>query len=63
MGKAFKFNIDKKFLDTRDLTCSVPQGSNYIRSPTFFIICTDMLQAVKCELFLYAGMGHLEISV
>ena len=51
-GRAFKVNIDKKFLDQENLTCGVLQRS--ILGPLLFLLCVnDMPQTLKCELFLY----------
>ena len=51
-GRTFKINIDKKFSDSRNLTCGVPQES--ILGPLLFLLyVNDMPQPVKCDLFLY----------
>ena len=57
-GRSFKFDIDKKFLDWGNITCGVPQGS--ILGPMLFLLyVTDMSQAMKCYLFLYADDAFL----
>ena len=57
-GRTFKVNIDKKFLDTGNLTCIVFQGS-IIGSLLFLLYVNDMSQAVKCDLVLYADVTCL----
>ena len=52
-GRTFKVNIDRKFSDPDNLTCGVPQGS-ILGALLFLLYVTDMAQAVKCDLFLYA---------
>ena len=53
LERSFNVNIDKKFSDPGNFTCSVPQGS--ILGQLLFLLCVnDMPQAVKCDLFLYA---------
>ena len=52
-GRTFKVNINEKFLDPRNFSCGVPQGS--ILGPRLFLLyVNDMSQVVKCDLFLYA---------
>ena len=50
--RTFKVNIDKKFSDSGNLTCGIPQRS--ILGPLLFLLyVNEMPQAVKCDLFLY----------
>ena len=52
-GRTFKVNIDKKFSDPGNLTCGVPKGS--ILEPLLFLLyVSNMPQAARCDLFLYA---------
>ena len=57
-SRSFKFDIDKKFSEWGNITCGVPQG--FILSPMLFLLyATDMSQAMKCYLFLYADDAFL----
>ena len=53
-NRTFSVNVDKEVSEAVTLTCGVSQGS--ILGP--LILCmyvNDMLQAVDCDLILYAG--------
>ena len=52
-NRKFKVNLNKTFSKSGKLLCGVPQGP-ILWSYLFILYITDMLQAVKCELLLYA---------
>ena len=52
-NRSFLVNLGNNFSQPTSVSCSVPQGS--ILGPLLFLIyVSDMSQAVKCDLFLYA---------
>ena len=52
-NRKFKVNFNKTFSEPGKLLCGVPQGS-ILGLLLFLLYINDMLQAVKCELPLYA---------
>ena len=53
IGRTFRVSLDNFYSEPAELHCGVPQGS--ILGPLLFLLyVNDMLQAVQCDLFLYA---------
>ena len=51
--RTFRINVKNAYSQLADLNCGVPQGS--ILGPLLFLLnVNDMIQAVDCDLFLYA---------
>ena len=60
-NRTFIVNVEKKFSNTGQLHCGVPQGS--ILGPLIFLMyVNDMVQSVDCDLLLYADDSCLIFS-
>ena len=60
INRTFLVNLGNAFSQPACVSSGVPQGS--ILGPLLFLICINMSQAVKCDLFLYADDTCLEIK-
>ena len=60
-NRMFSVNVENSFSDKALISCGVPQGS--ILGPLLFLLyINDMLQAVECDLLLYADDTGLIFS-
>ena len=64
--RMFSVHIEKHFSDKALISCGVPQGS--ILGPLLFLLYVNMLQAVNCDLLLYADdtgliFQHKDINI
>ena len=65
--RMFSVHIEKSFSDKTLISCGVPQGS--ILGPLLFLLyVNDMVQAVNCDLLLYADdtgliFQHKDINI
>ena len=56
--RLFSVHVEKSFSDKALISCGVPQGS--ILGPLLFLLyVNDMVQAVNCDLLLYADYTGL----
>ena len=64
--RMFSVHVEKRFSDKAFISCGVPQGS--ILGPLLFLLyVNDMVQAVNCDLLLYADdtglIQHKDINL
>ena len=60
--RTFSKHIEKSFSDKTLVSCGVPQGS--ILGPFLFLLyVNDMVQAVNCDLLLYADDTGLIFNI
>ena len=65
--RMFSVHVENSFSDKAIITCGIPQG--YILGPLLFLLyVNDMLQAVNCDLLLYADdksliFQHKDINI
>ena len=51
--RIFTVHVENSFSDTTLMICGIPQGS-ILGQVLFFLYVNDMVQAVNCDLLIYA---------
>ena len=56
--RIFTAHVENSFSDTTLMICGIPQGS-ILGQVLFFLYVNDMVQAVNCDLLIYADDAGL----